>query len=221
MRAIRKAPEPESLSHYRASIGSARLNDPNADIFDSFSGKAKLRKALVKEQRGLCCYCLSRIRPCPLEMKIEHWRCQQRFAAQRLDYQNLLGACKGNEGCAEQEQHCDTRKANKELSKNPASLSHSIEALIKFETNGRISSNDPQFNDELEAVLNLNLPFLVNHRKETLLGFLDFLGKGRMLKPAEWEKRLGEWNGDSHSRELQPYCQIVVQYLRQKVLRGA
>ena len=45
--------------------------------------------------------------------------------------------------------------------------------------------------------------------------------EGRMLKPAEWEKRLGEWNGDSHSRELQPYCQIVVQYLRQKVLRGA
>jgi len=51
-------------------------------------------------------------------MKIEHWHSQDRYEAEQLDYGNLLGACMGNEGKAHWDQHCDTRKGDRDLSRN-------------------------------------------------------------------------------------------------------
>jgi len=39
-------------------------------------------------------------------------------------------------------------------------------------------------------------------------------GSGRRL-----ERWLDEWNGDSHQDRLQPYCQVVVHWLRKKLRR--
>ena len=61
MRTIVKSAEPASLTEHR--------NSPHAD-YENYSGKSELRQALCTEQRGLCCYCLSRIRPGGNAMKI-------------------------------------------------------------------------------------------------------------------------------------------------------
>ncbi len=52
MRTILKGREPASLTEHRAT--------PGAD-YDGYRDKDTLRAHLVAEQRGLCCYCLSRI----------------------------------------------------------------------------------------------------------------------------------------------------------------
>ena len=53
MRAITKGPEPVSLTAHRQT--------PHCD-YDNYAAKDDLRNALVSEQRGLCCYCMGRIR---------------------------------------------------------------------------------------------------------------------------------------------------------------
>lgn len=67
MRTIQKGVEPRSLLEYRKTA------DPH---YDGYQDKQEVRDQLVHEQRGLCCYCQSRIRANPGRMKIEHWQSQ-------------------------------------------------------------------------------------------------------------------------------------------------
>lgn len=52
MRNIRKGSEPASLTRHRCNT--------NSD-YDNYPEKDELRESLVKEQRGICCYCMQRI----------------------------------------------------------------------------------------------------------------------------------------------------------------
>jgi uncharacterized protein (TIGR02646 family) len=209
MRTILKGREPASLTEYRSA--------PGAD-YDGYRDKDALRICLVAEQRGLCCYCLSRIRTESGSMKIEHWHSQAYYETEQLDYANLLGACMGNEGKASRDQHCDTRKGERYLSRNPADPMDRVEDIVRFPADGTIVSNDPIFDSEINDVLNLNLAFLKNNRKAVLSAFQSRLGHGR-LQRNELEKMLQQWNGESDTGSLQPFCQVVVYWLRKKLAR--
>jgi uncharacterized protein (TIGR02646 family) len=209
MRTIIKGREPGSLSRHRFT--------PYAN-YENYKDKDTLRASLVSEQRGLCCYCLSRIRIQP--MKIEHWHSQDRYPAEQLDYGNLLGACLGNEGQPGKHQHCDTRKGNSELSRNPANPRCRVSDLIRFEADGRIISDDKAFNDELTDVLNLNEAFLKNNRRATLEAFEGALLKRGNLTRIALEKGLRWWNGESHAGDLEPFCEVIVYWLQKRLARG-
>src|SRR6266853_2777309 len=75
MRRIVKRLEPRSLIEYR------RTANPN---YDDYRDKDSLRQSLVGEQRGLCCYCLSPIRPEIGVMRVEHWHCQDNYPGEQL-----------------------------------------------------------------------------------------------------------------------------------------
>ena len=212
MRTITKGDEPASLVKHRATAHADYENYPDKDT---------LRSHLVREQRGLCCYCLSRIRPTADTMKIEHWHGQDEFSGEQLDYSNLLGACLGDPRQPDALQHCDTRKRNRLLTKNPANPAQRIENLVRYEGDGRIVSDDTAFNGELETVLNLNTAFLKNNRKATLDAFRLMLEKrGGGLQRITLEKWLRDWNGESQTSELQPFCMVVVYWLRKRLDRA-
>ncbi len=206
-----KSVEPASLTQHRRTA--------HAD-YDNYADKDRLREHLVSEQRGICCYCLSRIRSESGWMKIEHWHCQDHYPAEQLDYSNLLGACLGSEGQYRNRQHCDTRKGNERFSRNPANPAHQIERYVRFEADGTILSNDQAFNDELNDVLNLNAPFLKNNRKATLEAFKATLQKRVNLPRTTLERWLREWNGESHADDLRPFCQVIVYWLRKRLARS-
>lgn len=206
MRTIKKNTEPGSLTAHR--------KQPNAD-YDNYADKDTLRQWLVTEQRGLCCYCQSRIRPDAANMKIEHWQCQARYPDRQLDYSNLLGACLGGEGRPNHEQHCDTRKGNRELCFNPADPVHPIDRRIKFLGNGEIASDDVAINTELNDILNLNIGHLVSNRKAVLEAFKQRLGRGR-LNPA---RELQKWDG-TQPGDLPEYAQVMVYWLEKKIARA-
>lgn len=210
MRNIDKGEEPTSLAQHRCTSHTDYDNLPAKD-------KDELRQYLVRDQRGICCYCMSRIQPDDKSMKVEHWRCVDNYPQEQLDYRNLLAACYGNEGQPERHQHCDTYKGNKVLSKNPSSRVHQIERLIRFKGDGTICSEDSNFNTEINSVLNLNLPFLKNNRKATLDAFKMTLLKRGSVKKATIKRWLREWNGESIPGDLQPYCQVVVYWLRKRL----
>lgn len=204
MRAIQKGNEPHSFTQHWLTYHAG---------YDNYDQKDELRASLVAEQRGICCYCMQRIRPQVGRMKIEHWHCQELHLREQLNYANLLGACLGNEGQPQKEQHCDTRKGNAALSRNPANPDDPIEVLVHYLGNGWIASSDPQFERELNEVLNLNLPFLVNNRKAVLDGFMRSLPPGTLSK-AVWQKKLKEW---SEAQEPREYCGVVIYWLRKKL----
>ena len=210
MRAIAKGPEPASLAEHRAV--------PGAD-FDGYRDKETLRGCLVREQRGLCCYCLSRIHTDRDAMKIEHWHSRGQYPMEQLNYTNLLAACKGNEGKPRRDQHCDTHKGDRELSRNPANPLHRIEESLRFRGDGHLFSDDPAFEADLNEVLNLNQPFLVNNRKAVLDAFLQSLPSYGLLRHATLNRWLLEWNGESSPGELRPFCQVVVYWIRKRMAR--
>lgn len=215
MRQIGKNAEPASLTAHRQT--------PHCD-YDNYGPKDDLRHALVTEQRGLCCYCMSRVHNGPTTMKIEHWRCQSRHPAEQLNYRNLLGACLGGDGQPPHLQHCDTRKGDRDLQWNPADATHHIETRVRYELDGSIHANDAVFNDQLHQVLNLNLPLLKNNRKGILDAILDWLKreKARIGGPVPHERLVRE--RDKHiagNGAMAPFCPVAVWWLGQMLMRMA
>lgn len=214
MRNITKLPQPHSLTEYRAA---------NPTDYNGYPDKDALRTSLVAEQRGVCCYCLARIRAEIGSVRIEHWQSHSEHPDARLIYSNLLGACMGGERQRERtrraDHHCDVYKAESELSRNPANLTQNVQALMRFLPDGTVSATNDVFNTELNTVLNLNLPFLVTNRKRTLLGLQKTLEKRGPLSRQEWERLHGEWSGKSKAGELEPFCSVVVYWIEKKLAR--
>lgn len=213
MRNIAKGAEPQSLAAHCARIHST---------YNNYREMQDLRESLVREQRGLCCYCLCRIVPRELEMKVEHWRSQRRYPDEQLTYTNLLGACKGGEKPNPSDErdidrHCDTFKADKDLSLNPAV--DDVESMISYLKDGRIRSSNNVFNEELTSVLNLNSFAMVNQRKAVVNSFLRLLPKRQNLARQEWEEVARDWNGEGHDNQLREYCSVVVFWIRKYMLR--
>jgi uncharacterized protein (TIGR02646 family) len=213
MRNIAKGAEPQSLTAHRARTHST---------YNNYREMQELRESLVREQRGLCCYCLCRIVPRELEMKVEHWRPQRRYPYEQLIYSNLLGACKGGEKPNPEDErdvdrHCDTFKGDKDLSLNPAV--DDTESTISYLKDGRIRSSNEAFNDELTSVLNLNTFAMVNQRKAVINSLLRLFPKRQNLGRQEWEEVARDWNGEGHDKELREYCSVVVFGIRKYMLR--
>jgi len=211
MRTIRKGAEPNSLVQHRHLEGA---------YYENYGDKDELRDCLVQEQRGLCCYCMKMIRAEQGGMKIEHWHSQTGHIDEQLRYSNFLGACMGGEGTRFTEQHCDTRKGDRDLSRNPANPLHHVDDSIQFLGDGTVESSDPLFDRELNEVLNLNLPFLRNNRKAVLDAFKQGLAMRGHLSRAVLQRWLQDWNGDSDPGALRPYCQVVVYWLRKRLARA-
>ncbi|MAY27071.1 MAG: TIGR02646 family protein [Polycyclovorans sp.] len=208
MRTIQKGPEPVTLTRHR--------QQPHAD-YDNYRDMDGLRAALVAEQRGVCCYCQSRIRATAEGMKVEHWQCQVHHPDRQLDYRNLLGACHGGHGRPKHEQHCDTRKSNNALCFSVCDPAHPIERQIRFLGDGKICADDAAIDDCINAVLNLNLPRLVSNRKAVLAAFQQRLKDGRRVDPA---RELLKWDG-TQGGELPEFAQVMVYWLCKRLRRAS
>lgn len=213
MRTITKEREPRLLETYRQSDGATFGNLPS-------NVKEQIQVQLVREQRGLCCYCQSRIRATWDGMKIEHWKSQSpdKYPERQLDYSNMLGACAGGQKHGQksprENQHCDTLKGDSDLCFSVCDPAHPIERKIRFLGNGEITSDDEAVRTAINEVLNLNLSRLKENRKSALTGFLQGLGNAKL----DHARELPKWDG-SLGTELPPFSQIVAHYLLKKLKR--
>jgi uncharacterized protein (TIGR02646 family) len=213
LRTIHKGPEPPSLTAHR----QIRYSD-----YNNYADKDTLRRALVAEQRGLCCFCMGRTRSDHNSMKIEHWKSQEHYSELQLDYHNMLGACRGNEGQPYWLQHCDTKKGDRDIKWNPANPDHHIETRLFYEPDGSIRSNDEEFNKHLCDILKLNLEILRNNRKAIIDALLLWWQheKRRFQGPVpreRFERQRNRWiEGDG---DLKPYCQVAVWWIDERLKR--
>lgn len=205
MRAITKGEEPACLAAHRAQEFSDYAN---------YQGKPALRAALVADQRGLCCYCMARIAADGQQMKIEHWRGQTAYPELQLSYQNLLGACRGNEGEPLINQHCDTRKGGRDLLVNPAAMPEEIVAGIRYLTNGEIRSDHEQLDHEIDEILGLNGAGLKNNRKTAIDVVLQWW---QAIRPNDDQIQAQIYKIDDGASELTPFSPVAVWFLKRKL----
>ncbi|MBP2549687.1 uncharacterized protein (TIGR02646 family) [Neorhizobium galegae] len=205
MRAIVKGNEPACLTQHRAI-------DPTD--YANYGGKTALRVALVSEQRGLCCYCMSPIAADGLSMRIEHWQSQSGYPNQRLVYANLLAACRGGEGGNADQYHCDKLKDDQDLKWNPATPAHAIEARLKYRNNGEIVSDDPELDEELNTILGLNIATLKNRRKGVLDGLIKWW---QMKQPNQGKVRAKVNQYETGAGNLEPYSPVAIWFLKRKL----
>jgi len=215
MRHLRKGPEPESLTRYRLG--------PDA-TYDGLPQEAKdeIRERLAREQGFICCYCMQRITPAPLGMKIEHWAPQGGAAThhRQLDWKNLLGACKGNEGMPPRAQHCDTRKGDVPLTVSPTDPN--CEQRLRFLPDGTVASDDPAIDNDLNQTLNLNYAVLKNNRRAVLDALLTTMERkypGRPWPGAAMERELAQLQQFDEQGMLRPYCQVPIYWLKKRLGR--
>lgn len=216
MRTITKSQEPQSLIEHRAT--------PNA-TYDGYKEKDDLRTVMVRDQGAICCYCMARIRPTRAVMKIEHFRCQTNHPDLELNFNNLFAACLGNPGQSPNKQHCDTRKGSSTFSRELINTPYRLEELVHYRSNGEIFAKDPDLDRDLNEVLNLNFGRLVENRKAALDAFRIYLNtkknKGKQLTRPAIEALIQRWNGTGQEGiTLEPYCQVVVYWLRKRLNRG-
>lgn len=207
MRNIVKGREPASLTEHRVQ--------KHAD-YDNYQDKDTLRAYLATEQHRICCYCMGPIAPSRDSMKIEHWRPQEdpMYRRLQLDYSNLLGACCGGDGQPDADRTCDTAKGMLLLSRNPADPMHNVQALVHYDTKGRIRSTNSSFDDEINRVLNLNSAGLINSRISELRAFQKAIRiRGGFTRP-QLQKILA-----AETDRSRPYCGVIIDWVQRKLAR--
>jgi uncharacterized protein (TIGR02646 family) len=218
---IAKYAPPQSLVKYAIPPGAV-YDGPNFTPV-----KDELRVALVKEQHGLCAYCMCRIEAAASKMKVEHWKCQDHNPELQLHYGNLLGVCKGHEGAAPKDQTCDTRKGNDDLKYNPSNPLHDVFSKLRYDLKDgalhsteadfdlQVSDEDEHGNDRGKSVLNLNLPLLKRNRLEVIKGVQAALAMGGLHRgKAEIEKRIQKLESQSVWPE---YAGLIFYYLQKRL----
>lgn len=209
---IHKQSVPQVLIDYK--------RDKNA-TFSDFRGKSIVAFQLVKEQFGLCAYCMSRITGNTTydengrhgSCKIEHFKSQSKYPDLQLEYKNMLGCCNGNEGAPLKYQTCDTHKGDKELLFNPADENDCKKMDIKFYRDGTIHSGNKVFEEQLNSVLNLNESRLVSNRKALLEAVFAVLAKKKQSTDSEIENLIKIWSKIDNGMH-KPYFYVAVYYLK-------
>lgn len=185
-----------------------------ANGFDDLQIKKEIRETLVRDQHFLCCYCMGRIEGKPDDTKIEHHMPQSLYPELIFEFSNLLAACK-SEGT---DCHCDSSKGNTRISKNPAI--DNVEALIRYDSQGKIVTSNSEFKKDIEETLNLNQMTLVNRRKGALSAIKTTINKdfpGSTPNINQVQKYITSWSKPNSNGKLPPYCQVVISYLQKRL----
>jgi uncharacterized protein (TIGR02646 family) len=164
---------------------------------------------------------MQRISPNAEKMKIEHHKPQTKYPELQLDYQNLLASCKGNDGGPKHlPRHCDTNKGDQEITINPVDKLKNCEQFIKYGKDGKIYSDDPVINYELNDILNLNTQILVDCRKairdQVIKELTKIKGKNAAWPPAKIKKIIEKHEDKYENRQYIPYCQVVIYFLKKR-----
>ena len=209
MKRIIKGIEPPCLLKYRQIDGAN---------YDEYHPKEPLKKALLTEQGYICCYCMRRISE--ENMEIEHWEPQSKYPELQINYKNLLASCSGNRGSKKDNQHCNPRKGDAEITINPADSSKNCENQIRYSSTGKISSDDENINSDLNEILNLNLQTLKDNRQTELFTVINALNKKFTKKTWSKEaikKTLEELSSKDAEGKYSPYCQYIFWYLSKRL----
>ena len=186
---IVKGDEPEELKRLRETAENQGLDPKEAyELLNADRRlKKKIKRVLVKEQGGLCAYCMCRIPRDDVEVgiapiTIEHYIPRNpedgRDIGQGLDYNNLLTVCNGNRAAKgtrnENDLICDAHRKNTEFIKVNPCVPETLNTIFYY-LDGKIDATDADVKKDLTETLNLNCTTapLIKERKAVLDELMD------------------------------------------------
>jgi uncharacterized protein (TIGR02646 family) len=227
MRHIVKNPrnEPKSLVRFRSMQGASYSSYGDRD---TITGEERpLKKALAKEQKFICCYCMRRIEFAA--MTVEHYISQnhhsssplqpEEHAEKTLDYGNMLGCCNSKV------RNCSGIRGNLWITVDPREKM--VEQLVKFDKEGRAFSKNATIQNEIQNILKLNEIELLENRLVAIN-----LAKERLVRhypEGSWTKTmiqreitywLSPYLGKNGVPVYREYCMAAVHYLRSKIQKA-
>ena len=204
---ITKAKAPASLETYK-SIEGAQFADMPKDVKDD------LRKSLVEEQGGLCCYCGGRIQA-DYTSVIEHLlpKGDERYKHLQLEYTNLLCSCDG--GASDRmdkpkkqkklyPSHCDDKKHDEIIKVSP--LDDDCEEQFAYDEEGNIYGLN-QHAKETIGILGLDCSTLNALRKGAIEPYV------RMDSDTDWAEEI-EFLNNKHGGRYLPFCFAAIYYIK-------
>lgn len=130
------------------------------EFFDKLN-KERLREALVKEQHGLCVYCMSRIENTAESTVLEHWYPLSKSKEMALQYENLFASCYGGQKETVKGVHriccCDAKKHDASITVDPCN-ERMMENIIYY-SDGRIDFSESYATPKIRNTLRRNLRY--------------------------------------------------------------
>lgn len=128
------------------------------NVFDHMFPKNDVKAVLIREQRGLCAYCMRRIRM-DTSTRVEHFVPLSVDKEKAIDYYNMLGVCDGGEKCKGEQGHilcCDAHKGENKIHINP--LNRVQMDKISYKPDGIIFTQprDERMEQDINETLRLN-----------------------------------------------------------------
>ena len=224
---IQKGKEPPGLVRLRNKAADRHLSPKKAYKRLHNPLKKRVRNSLIREQGGLCAYCMCRIPrtdvpPQVAPIIIEHMVPRDpedgRDVGQGLDYNNLLAVCHGNKSIGGEHHFedltCDAHRGNIEFRKVNPCDPKTLETIY-YHLDGEIDAEDPDVRYDLVETLNLNCPSspLKAERRaalESLIGEITSVPGEYLL---EYSKVLLE-EFERETNPKTPYVGILIWYLK-------
>lgn len=178
-------------------------------------GRELMAGHLLKEQHYLCAYCEQEI---DLETsRIEHIKPQSRYPDLQMDYFNMVICCCGDarEEAAQNNSnpflHCDNAKRDTELSFSPTGQ-HIFQTLSYKYSSGDyyLYSHVPSFQKDMNEVLNLNCPYLLEHRRRAITAINRVLAKAGVAKVGQYRARCTK---PDKNGKLLAFSSLILWYL--------
>lgn len=172
MKYIQKQEEPSSLKEWKK-----QANENWKPSYETLGKTLKdsIKKALMKEQGYLCCYCEQRVTIDDNSSHIEHFRPQNDPTVDPLDFFNMLCSCQ-NQLQKGEPRHCGKLK-DKWFDENNliSPLDPNCETRFKFTSDGYIQPRKEEDNAALITIekLGLDIPKLRALRRQVIEPFLD------------------------------------------------
>jgi uncharacterized protein (TIGR02646 family) len=216
MKRIVKTAAPTSFTQWKALANEdwvptyADLQNPE---------KRDLHEALLAEQGWLCCYCGRSIELD--DSHIEHFRPQDahgEWADLQLEYENLHASCV-RETKPDQPLHCGHAKGSRfEEAAHVSPVSEDCEQRFVYTLSGEEVAADRQDRaaSNMIELLNLNVAFLRNRRREALEGAFDdaFLANASDEKFRELRDLYVPRNVDGR---FESFAHVIARYANQQL----
>ncbi|MCH4895719.1 TIGR02646 family protein [Marinilabiliaceae bacterium JC040] len=201
---IKKNKEPQEWKKYRETEGAEYQSQPY------------LRKALYDEQGGICAYCMKKLddeSSNNAQNRIEHIKPRSKYKELELDYSNMVLCCDGHNGNIFS---CDLAKGDELISFTPLD-SRFIDTISYGSKDGVIRSSNEEWNYEINKIVRLNEGYLLDNRRAALMGFI------KTIKEKNWKRSNLKNLYDMYSKKVngkyQPYCGIILYFLKKKINR--
>lgn len=210
---IKKSKEPKRWIQYRQTPGV------------TFQPIHELKDSLLKEQGFICAYCMRRIpvvdKNSNENHRIEHILSQDHYPNESLKYSNMVICCPGHIG---DEDHCDKKKGNADISFSP--FDKNFIQTLSYTTSGNIKSSNPQYDKELNEVLNLNTKLLLQNRKmmidELIKQVNTNFNNNKPIAKGFLKKMISRYSqtyNDNGMQKYHEYCGVARYYLENKLKR--